>query len=257
MAIIDRPNVGRLRGKYGNSVIQRRFGKDVVSLRPDHYKPTESKKLIEVRKEFAVKVLYAKALKQNKLLIQCWKNCTLKSISGYHKALSYNSKYILNEVPTKECTITPPDLYYPDENKSKFLTSKYCFSGNGISFDYKIDILQPLNPEDRTNFDIPYVGIVFLVLIYSDGKADRISTIMIQQDVEIEEKDSDGYRKIEFKFTDEEKEMVEKYRLLRGYFAFVKPHTTNPKKTDWTSTNFIEVNLNDYYKDYKQGKETK
>lgn len=257
MAIIYRQPLGKIKGKLGSTVVQKRFGKQVVSLRPDHYKPTKSKKLIGVRKEFAVKVLFAKALNQNKLLMQCWKNCTLKSISGYHKALSYNSKYILNEVPTKDCTIAPPDMYYPDIEKSKFLTSKYSFSGNGISFDYKIGVLQPSNPNDRTNFDLPYAGILFLVLIYSDGKADRLSTIMIQQDVETEEKDSDGYSKIEFKFTDEEKEMVQKYRLLRGYFALVKPDYKNPKNTDWTSTNFIEVNLNDYYKDYKQGKETK
>ena len=257
MAIIYRQPLGKIKGKIGSTVVQKRFGKQVVSLRPDHYKPTKSKKLIGVRKEFAVKVLFAKALNQNKLLMQCWKNCTLKSISGYHKALSYNSKYIINEVPTMSSTITPPDLYYPDIDKSKFLTSKYCFYGKGISFDYKIGILQPLNPENKTNFDLPYVGIVFLVLIYSDGKADRFSTIMLQQDVETVENDKDGYSKIEFKFTEEEKELLEKYRLLRGYFAFVKPHTAIPKNTDWTSTNFVEVNLNDYYKDYKQGKETK
>lgn len=253
MAVIKRHSGYKMIGKHGDSVIQKRHGKYVVSLRPKHYKPTKSKKLIGVRKEFAVKVLFAKALNKNKLLMQCWKNCTLKSISGYHKALSYNSKYIINEVPTKDCSITPPDLYYSNPDKSKFLTSRYSFSGNNISFDYNIGILQPSNPNDRTNFDTPYVCILFLVLIFSDGKADRISTILLQKDVETAVKDENDFSRIDFVFTDEEKDMLRMYRLLRGYIAFVKPDIKNPVNTDWTYTNFIEINLNDYFNDYKKG----
>ena len=246
MAIIYRQHLGKIKGKLGSTVIQKRFGKQVVSIRPDHYKKTNSEKLKAVRKEFAVKVLFAKAINQNPLLVQCWKNCTHKSISGYHKALSYNSKFIVNEVPTKYNVITPPDMYYPDEHKIKFLDSKYYFCGDRISFDYKI-----VFSEGITDFAVPYACVMMLVLIHSDGKAEKITTLMLNKYIDTIEINPEGNSKVDFIFTEEESETIKKYRLLRGYLAFVKPDFIKPKNTDWSFTNFFEVNLNEFYKQNK------
>jgi hypothetical protein len=243
MAIIYRQHLGKIKGKLGSTVVQKRFGKQVVSIRPDHYKKTNSEKLKAVRKEFAVKVLFAKAINQNPLLVQCWKNCTHKSISGYHKALSYNSEFILNEVPTNNNVITPPDMYCPDADKVKFLDSTHYFTGDKISFDYKITFIS-----NTTDFALPYVCVLMLVLIYSDGKAERITTLMLNKDIVTLEINSEGNSKADFIFTEEESETIKKYRLLRGYLAFVKPDSVKPKNTDWSFTNFFEVNLNEFYK---------
>jgi hypothetical protein len=246
MAIIYRQHLGKIKGKLGSTVVQKRFGKQVVSIRPDHYKKTNSAKLKAVRKEFAVKVLFAKAINQNPLLVQCWKNCTHKSISGYHKALSYNSKFIVNEVTTKNNVITPPDMYYPDANKVKFLDSIHYFTDNKISFNFKITLNSGI-----TDFAVPYVCVLMLVLIHSDGKAERITTLMLQKDIDTLETNPEGNSKVDFIFTEEESEIIKKYRLLRGYLAFVKPDSVKPKNTDWSFTNFFEVNLNEFYKQNK------
>jgi len=246
MAIIYRQHLGKIKGKLGSAVVQKRFGKQVVSIRPDHYKKTNSEKLKAVRKEFAVKVLFAKAINQNPLLIQCWKNCTLKSISGYHKALSYNSGFIQNEVPTKNNVITPPDMYCPDANKVKFLDSLHYFRGDKISFDYKI-----IFDSRTTDFAVPYVCVLMLVLIHSDGKAERITTLMLRKDIDTFEVNQEGNSNVDFIFTEEESEIINKYRLLRGYLAFVKPDLIKPKNTDWSFTYFFEVNLDEFYKQIK------
>ena len=67
MAILKRPKLGRVYGKAGDTVTQRRFGKDVVSIRPEHY-VTVSEDLIKTRKEFNLKVQFARSIRKSLLL---------------------------------------------------------------------------------------------------------------------------------------------------------------------------------------------
>ncbi len=239
MAILYRTSIGHIRGKLGDTVIQRKFKKNVVSLRPEHY-ITKSEKLKSNRKEFAIKVMFAKAINRCIFLVKSWENCDIKSISGYHNAISFNSKNIKNGVPTNFNAITPPFHILLDRDKSVFLESSHSFQGNKISFDYSLKI------PDEVDFEPTYVFTLVLVLMFSDGKADRISTMTFDKDVDIEEKSSNGLNRLEFEFTDEETEYMKKYRLMRGYVAFVKPCLDN-KYTRFTNSVFFEENLYDYY----------
>jgi hypothetical protein len=239
MAILYRTSIGHIRGKFGDTVIQRRFKKNIISLRPEHY-ITKSEKVKNNRKEFAIKVMFAKAINKCIFLVKCWENCNIKSISGYHNAISFNSKNIKNGVPTNNNAITPTYQILLDRDKSVFLKSVPAFLGNKISFDYSLEI--PI----EVDFKPTYVFVMVLVLMFSDGKADRISTMTFDKDVEVEEKTPEGINRLEFEFTDEETEYIKKYRLMRGYTAFVKP-CLDTQNTCWTNSVFFEVNLKEFY----------
>ncbi len=239
MAILYRTVIGRIRGKIGNTVVQRKFNKNVISLRPEHY-ITKSEKLKENRKEFAVKVMFAKAINKSIFLVKSWEHCNVKSISGYHNAISFNSKNIKHGVPTEYNSITPPSHARLDRDKSIYLKSSQSFLGNKISFEYSFQI------PDEVDFTPTYVFAMVIVLMFSDGKADKITTMTFDKDVDVEEKSSDGLNRLDFEFTDEEVEYIKMYRLMRGYAAFVKLNEDS-KLTGFTNSVFFEVNLNDYF----------
>lgn len=241
MAILYRQPLGKMKGKYGSSVVQRRFGKDVVSLRPDHYK-TKSEKVKSQRKEFGLKVLFAKAINVNPMLIQCWNLCKIKSISGYHKALSYNSRRIKNDVPTSENVITPSRLVSHLERAAYLEYFSHNFNDDSITFNYTF------SKSESGSLIPPYFCSVVFFLIFSDGKADRITSIVLGDYVESENIDSNGVMSVTIKFDEDYQEIINKYRLMRGYFAFVKPDYETPKNIRYSYTKFFEENLFEYYK---------
>lgn len=240
MAILYRQPLGKMKGKYGSSVVQHRFGKEVVSLRPDHYE-TKSEKVKTQRKEFGLKVMFAKAINVSPMLVQCWNLCKIKSISGYHKALSYNSRKIKNDVPTSENVITPSHIISHLEKAAYIDYFSHNFNDDSITFNYTFSKFE------SESLIPPYSCIVAFFLIFSDGKADRITSIVLGDYVETENIDSNGIKSINIKFEKDYQEIIKKYRLMRGYFAFVKPDYETPKNIRYSYTKFFEVNLNDYY----------
>ncbi len=238
MAILKRPKLGRVYGKAGDIVTQRRFGKDVVSIRPEHY-VTVSEDLIKTRKEFNLKVQFARAIRKSDLLTQCWKNCNIKSISGYHKALSYNSTRIKNDITTPNNLITPP---YDFSNKFEMVyidSFTHKFEKDSIYFEYSFS-------DNKELMTIPYSCIAVFFVFFSDGKANRFEWFTVP--VVVNNENSDGIKTVKFEFTDEQKEMIKLYRLMRGYFAAVKETPENKKNMLYSNTEYFEINLVEYFK---------
>ncbi len=240
MAILKRPKLGRVYGKIGDTVTQRRFGKDVVSIRPEHY-VTISENLINTRKEFRLKVHFAKAIRESDLLTLCWENCNLKSISGYHKAISYNSVRIKNDITTPENIITPPyDFTYKYE--MVYIDSfTHKFEKDSIHFEYSFsDNKELMSPQ--------YSCIAVFFVFFSDGKAQRFDWFTVDVPVTIENENSDGIKTVKFEFTEKQKEIIKLYRLMRGYFAVVKENPQNKKSVFYSNTEYFEINLVEYFK---------
>lgn len=238
MAILKRPKLGRVYGKAGDTVTQRRFGKDVVSIRPEHY-VTVSEDLIKTRKEFNLKVQFARSIRKSLLLTKCWENCKIKSISGYHKALSYNSTRIKNDITTHNNLITPPydiskkfEMVYIDSFTHKF-------ENDSIFFEYSFS-------DNKELMTIPYSCIAVFFVFFSDGKANRFEWFTVQ--VVVNNENSNGIKTVKFEFTDEQKEMIKLYRLMRGYFAAVKETPENKKNVLYSNTEYFEINLVEYFK---------
>lgn len=241
MAILYRSTNGHLKGKLGDTVIQRRFGKDVVSLRPEHY-VTKSEKLKAVRKEFGVKVMFARGINCSVRLMDCWRYSKYKSISGYHKALSYNAKYISRDVPTIRNSITPPYEYCQHQDMIYIENFKHSFEPDSITFSFKslmrrFKVVEP-----------PYYGVAALYVLFADGKADKMSSLYFEEPIDNENKNADGTFSLRIPFEDTDLELIKKYRLLRGYFAIIIPYDAHPKHTEYTASHFFEENLNEFYK---------
>lgn len=240
MAILKRPKLGRVYGKAGDIVTQRRFNKDVVSIRPEHY-VTVSDDLIKTRKEFNLKVQFARAIRKSDLLTQCWKKCNLKSISGYHKALSYNSTRIKNDITTPNNIITPAfqDLRNLD---LVFIESfNHDFQKDSIYFNYEFS-------DNKDLMLVPYTCVAVFFVFYSDGKAERFEWFTVEVQVLVENENSNGINTVMFEFTDKQKELIKLYRIMRGYFAAVKVNQGNNNIIYYSNTKYFEINLVDYFK---------
>ncbi|MFA7360962.1 MAG: hypothetical protein WC139_07985 [Candidatus Kapaibacterium sp.] len=238
MALLRRPKLGRVYGKTGDTVTQRRFGKDVVSIRPEHYF-TVSENLINTRKEFKLKVQFARSIRKSVLLTQCWENCNIKSISGYHKALSYNSTRIKNDITTPNNIITPP---YDISNKYEMVyidSFTHKFEKDSILFEYSFS-------DNKELMSLPYSCIAVFFVFFSDGKANRFEWFTVP--VVVNNENSDGIKTVKFEFTDEQKEMIKLFRLMRGYFAAVKETPENKKNMVYSNSEYFEINLVEYFK---------
>ncbi len=240
MAILYKQLTGTLRGKLGNMVIQKKFGKDVVSLRPEHYE-IKSEKLKNAQKRFGIIVMFTKTLNKSKILMDSWKYSNKKPVGGYHKALSFNSKFIANEVPTKNNLITPG--YNNITNSTRIYLNKpsHVFSEKSITITY--------NQLEKSSERIypPYVLVCVFFLIFSDGKADRLSSMLYECPVVEETFNEEGSVSVEIVFTPEEIEFFKLYRLLRGYYAFIRHFDNKPELTESTHSHFFEVSLRDLY----------
>lgn len=239
MAILKKPKLGRIYGKTGDTVTQRRFKKDVVSIRPEHY-ITVSEKLINTRKEFKLKVQFAKAIRKSELLTKCWENCNLKSISGYHNALSYNSTRIKNDITTPNNSITPP---YVVSNKFRLVNVNYFkhkFLKDSIQFEYSFS-------DNKELMIPPYSCIVVFFVFFSDRIAERFDWFINEAKVEEENQNSDGIKCVKFEFSDDQQDKINLFRLMRGYFAVVKETPENKQNVIYSNTEFFEINLVEYF----------
>lgn len=241
MAILYKQLTGTLRGKLGNIVIQKKFGKDVASLRPEHYE-IKSEKLKIAQKQFGICVMFTKTLNKSKILMDCWKYSNNKPVSGYHKAISYNSKFIANEVPTKSNSITP--VYTKKTNSlNSFLNNlSHVFSERSITFTFN----QPEKCQERIYPS--YVVVCVFFLIFSDGKADRLSSMLYECPIDEETINEEGILSVEIVFSPEEIEFFKLYRLLRGYYTIIRQFDNKPELTESTRSHFFEVQLRDFYK---------
>ncbi len=241
MAVIKRSVIGKMTGKVGDVVVQHRFKKRVVSLRPEHY-VTVSEKVKEQRKKFGFKVYFSKSVNKNDLLRLAWKYVKRKRVSYYHNIFSFNSKQIKHDMPTALNCITP--TYYAERITPNVLLTKFRheFKGDSIKFYYNI------SAEDNNMLTVPYAAVAVFFLFFSDGKDERYTHFIVEKSVETEEKNDEGLLTLEMNFDEKQRGKLRTYRLLRGYLAHVKPNSGETDVLNFSDSVFFEESLNEYFK---------
>lgn len=90
MARFDPGPLGRVTGQVGNVVFRRMSGKYFLSVRPEHYKASQTEEAKISRNGFGICVKFAKTLAKIPNLAVSWKAANLKGSSAYHRILKHN-----------------------------------------------------------------------------------------------------------------------------------------------------------------------
>ena len=164
MAILRKRILGTINGKYGDTVVQHKFGKDVVSIRPEHYKPTNSQPLKNSRGRLGIGSHFASSVNGSELLRQMWHYSKIKAISPYHKCIKFNIKPSYNDAPSPNNIITP--LYWILPNVKAAYLNDFELHLNETS----IDIRYTQSKHDNYIYiEPPYMAVILVYLIYPKG----------------------------------------------------------------------------------------
>jgi hypothetical protein len=107
MGHLDKPALGKLRGKAGN-IVGRDFGYDrFISVRPKKYKVKKEISEVSSKQSFQASVQMARAVVNFPALKEVWNKCNMPGKRGYNRIISANQKLLKNCLPTTDNIITP------------------------------------------------------------------------------------------------------------------------------------------------------
>lgn len=236
MAILRKRILGTINGKYGDTVVQHKFGKDVVSIRPEHYKPTKSQPLKNSRGRLGIGSHFASSVNGSELLRQTWLFSKIKAISPYHKCIKLNVKPSYNDAPSPGNRITPPYWILPDVRAAYLNDFELHLNEKSIDVSYTQS-----KSDGYIYIEPPYMAVILVYLIYPIGKYDQFSTLELSYLIEEEVNSS---VKFNIELDPDMIEEIPKYEIARSYFAIVCPAFEESKPL-WSSTKFAEKLLKD------------
>lgn len=135
MARFNPGPLGEINGKIGNYVFRKVNGKYFVSIRPDHYKMSESTEAKNSRDSFANCVRLAKLVTQFPDLRLVWKSAPIKGSSEYHRILKQNLPFTREGRLSVLNIITPEGFTNPVENVRLAPDSLLIKINNRYTFD--------------------------------------------------------------------------------------------------------------------------
>ena len=121
MARLEKKVLGEIRGRVGDIVGKVRNGKQYIASRPTKYTMSTAPHEVDKRNRFKVNALFAKSLKENKLLYSIWDKDKAPAASAYNKICKVNFKLCGTQRPTTENLITPGGFILPVESISYLL----------------------------------------------------------------------------------------------------------------------------------------
>jgi hypothetical protein len=232
MAILRKKVLGSINGKYGDTVVQYKFGKDILYLRPEHYLPTNSQPLKNSRGRLGIGSQFASSLNSSEVLRQTWEYSKIKAISAYHKAIKYNIKPSHADAPSKNNIITPPDWVLKNVKAAYLNNFELVLNEKSIDVKYT-----QTKFEGYLYIEPPYIAVILGYLIYPKGDEDQFTTLDLSYLIEEEKENSSVNYNIEL---DQDMiDIIPNYELARFYFAIVRP-VVNGEKPMWSSTKFAE-----------------
>jgi hypothetical protein len=105
--------LGNLSGKIGNFSARTINGKTILSVRPKHYRASNSPKCIETRNKFAVAVAFASCVSKVPELHEIWKPKKRSNMSVYNMIMKHNIEFVSSSEPTLDNIITPNGFSSP------------------------------------------------------------------------------------------------------------------------------------------------
>lgn len=120
MARIQKQILGEIRGKVGSIVGKVRNGKPYIASRPSKYTMSKVPHEVDKRNRFKVNGLFAKSIKENKLLYGIWDKKKAPASSAYNKLCKVNYRLCNTDRPTDKNLITPDGFPLPVESISFF-----------------------------------------------------------------------------------------------------------------------------------------
>lgn len=108
MAHFKNAFLGEVNGRIGNFVIRKMNGKDFISLRPRHYKKSQSQPSKMIRSNFAQISKLASYINSEPFLSKTWRQSAGNSKSVYHTILKTNLQRTGKEMFNTEFAIVPP-----------------------------------------------------------------------------------------------------------------------------------------------------
>lgn len=146
MARLEKKVLGEIIGSIGNIVGKVRNGKHYIASRPAKYTMSKAAHEVDKRNRFKVNGLFAKAIKENKLLYSIWDKEKAPATSAYNKICKINFKLCSTSQPSAQNLITPAGFALPVENIT-------CFPDKIVAEFAPFDI----NPNEKR--------VVFLLLV--------------------------------------------------------------------------------------------
>jgi hypothetical protein len=120
MARLEKRVLGEIRGRVGNVVIKLRNGKQYIASRPSKYTMSKASHEVDKRNRFKVNGLFAKTIKESKLLYSIWDKEKAPAASAYNKICKINFKLCNTARPSTQNLITPGGFNLPVETFSYF-----------------------------------------------------------------------------------------------------------------------------------------
>ena len=108
MALFKNGLIGEVNGRVGNLVIRKINGKDFISVRPRHYKKTQSQSAKMIRSNFAQISQLASFINSEPVLSKTWRQSTGNSKSIYHEIIKTNLQLAGKKKFNTEYAIVPP-----------------------------------------------------------------------------------------------------------------------------------------------------
>lgn len=155
MARLEKKVLGEIRGRVGDIVGKVRNGKQYIASRPAKYTMSKAPHEIDKRNRFKVNGLFAKAIKENKLLYSIWDKEKAPAASAYNKICKVNFGLCSTERPTTENLITPNgfDLpvdrmtYFPDKIEAELRPFDILPGEKRVIFILMTSFYEPLSKE--------------------------------------------------------------------------------------------------------------
>jgi len=105
--------LGNLSGKIGNFSARTINGKTILSVRPKHFRVSNSQKCIETRSKFKVAAAFASCVSKIPELHEIWKPKKRLNMSVYNRIVKNNIKLVSSSEPTMDNIITPDGFSSP------------------------------------------------------------------------------------------------------------------------------------------------
>ncbi len=208
--------LGQVKGKIGNYVVRKMNGKYFISLRPDSYNASQSKKSKITRNRFGICVRFAKIISGQHELSAAWKSAGISGSSAYHRIIKHNIKRTIDGELSASNIITPEGLSNP------FLS---------IQFNKEFLSASLINNPARIEFPSTIFTACFIIyMITSAGTISKSDSFrLISKNV-----DAKQTQEIKLNFSADDIKIFNEYKDFIIYSAAVWFDETD--KINWSST---------------------
>ena len=217
MSTVSKSVLGKFTGKLGNLVFRKLNGKDVVSIRSEHYKVSKSVAAVEARSNFAVTVKLAKAVNSDALLKRIWTLSKAEGTNSFQKLIKSNIKLVKEGSLTTSNKITPPG---------------YALKITSAFYENQIPNISFICPAG-TSLTFP---VILFVYLYFEKAGKSVANVAVR----IEEQSEDGTYNIEIM-----PDTLISDMLLKDpnpiLFISVSGETGFNKGVYWTSTASLQI----------------